>query len=177
VNVLIVYESMYGNTRRIAEHIALGMHDDDVTVVPVAGADARLVGGADLLVVGAPTHAHGLSRPVTRADATAKAATDLTVEPGAEGDGVREWLDGPTTVRPGLAAAFDTRVDGASLLTGRASRAIDRQLRRHDHDVVAEPESFLVDRHNHLLPGEAERARGWGAAIRAVAEAMQPAER
>jgi hypothetical protein len=31
------------------------------------------------------------------------------------------------------------------------------------------PESFLVDEHNHLLSGEAERAKKWGASLAASA--------
>ena len=33
----------------------------------------------------------------------------------------------------------------------------------HGFQLVAEPISFLVDRHNHLLVGEEERAERWGA--------------
>ena len=62
-------------------------------------------------------------------------------------------------------AAFDTRIDAPAALTGRASKGIAKRLRRCGFDLVAEPESFLVDKHNHLLEGEAERARAWGAAL------------
>jgi hypothetical protein len=63
------------------------------------------------------------------------------------------------------AAAFDTRMPGPSAFTGRASHAIDRHLRRHGFSRIAAPESFLVDKQNHLLPGEADRAREWGSAL------------
>jgi hypothetical protein len=52
-----------------------------------------------------------------------------------------------------------------SAITGRAGRGIARRLHRHGFDVVAGPESFFVDKENHLLDGEAERAIHWGAAL------------
>lgn len=79
----------------------------------------------------------------------------------AEGPGVRDWLaslgDGHTKV-----AAFDTRYTGLAGLTGRASKAISRKLRKHGFEVVAKPESFLVDSKHHLEPGEEARAQEWG---------------
>jgi hypothetical protein len=38
-------------------------------------------------------------------------------------------------------------------------------LRQHGFELVVEPISFLVDRHDHLLPGEEERAERWGATV------------
>src|SRR6476661_58109 len=67
MRALIVYETMYGSTRTIAEHIALGLADRfEATLVPVADATTDLAAAADLVVCGAPTHAHGLPRPGTR---------------------------------------------------------------------------------------------------------------
>jgi hypothetical protein len=60
-----------------------------------------------------------------------------------------------------LAAAFDTRVNGVSLATGRASRGISRLLKRHGYRIVAAPESFLIGQQDTLLVGEASRARRW----------------
>jgi hypothetical protein len=38
-------------------------------------------------------------------------------------------------------------------------------LRQHGFELVVEPISFLVDRHDHHLPGEEERAERWGATL------------
>ena len=58
LRVLVVYESMYGNTHVVASNIADGLRaNHEVTLVPVADATADLIGQADLLVVGAPTPA------------------------------------------------------------------------------------------------------------------------
>ena len=134
MRALVVYESMYGNTRVIASNIADGLRADyEVTVVPVAGATAELVAGADLLVAGAPTHLRGLSTAASRRKAAETAAKDgsgLRLDPDAGGPGMRDWLQ-DIGHRDGLAAAFDTRVNGLAVLTGRASRRIARLLKRH----------------------------------------------
>ena len=96
MRALVVYESMYGNTRAVADNIADGLRADyEVTVVPVAEAIAELVAGADLLVAGAPTHMHGLSSASSRrmaAEAAAKDGSELRLDPDAGGPGMRDWL-------------------------------------------------------------------------------------
>lgn len=74
-----------------------------------------------------------------------------------------------------LAASFDTRLSGIPALTGRASRGIARLLCGRGCRLVAPPESFLVTSKNTLLPGEAERARAWGALIGETAAAARVA--
>jgi hypothetical protein len=171
MRVLVVYESMYGNTHLIAEEVANGLraarHDVTVTVVPVADATPALVADAELLVVGGPTHVHTLPGPKSRqaaAEAASKGDGTLTMQPGAAGSGLREWFDGLGDL-PIDAAAFDTRIDAPALLTGRASKGIAKRLRRHGAETIVEPESFLVTRDNHLKPHEVEHARRWGAQL------------
>jgi hypothetical protein len=60
------------------------------------------------------------------------------------------------------AAAFDTRRSGPAFLTGRASRALRRELVGKGAQIVAAPRSFLVSKENDLLPGELDQARDWG---------------
>ena len=55
----------------------------------------------------------------------------------------------------------------SALLTGRASHGIEKRLIKLGYDLVADPESFLVDKTSHLLPGEAERAVEWAAELAA----------
>ena len=52
------------------------------------------------------------------------------------------------------------RIKGAPVITGRASRAIARLLKRHGYRLVAAPESFLVSWETTLLDGEADRPAG-----------------
>ena len=165
MRVVVVYESMYGNTHQIAEAIAEGFGmPDSVQVVPVAGVTQDVLEQTDLIVVGGPTHAHGMSRERTRkaaVDAAGNPHKRLDLEPAASGAGIRDWLETLGTGH-GLAAAFDTRVDGHAVLTGQASKGIAKTLSERGLYLVAEPRSFLVDKHNHLLPGERGRAYVWG---------------
>jgi len=168
VKAVVVYESMYGNTHLIANAIGEGLRANlDVVVVPVEQADHELVGTADLIVVGGPTHVHGMSRPKTRqaaVEAASKPDSDLVVDPDAEGPGLREWFTdlGDISVD---AAAFDTRVDAPAAFTGRASKSIAKKLIHHHAALIAPPESFLVTKATHLEPDEAQRAQAWGESL------------
>lgn len=168
MRALVVYESMYGNTHTVAINIAAGLRaTHEVTLVPVTRATPDLVARAPLLIVGGPTHMHGMSSPSSRrmaAETARKQGSGLTMDPDADGPGIRGWLTG-ITAGDGLAVAFDTRFDGVPALTGRAGRGISRLLKRSGHVVLAAPESFLVSKQNTLLEGEAARARAWGATI------------
>ena len=165
MRALIVYESMFGNTHEVALQIGVGLAERfSVDIVPVAEADAAHLTGVDLVVVGGPTHVHGMSSQRTRDAAGDQAAKDgaLELDLAADGPGVRDWLARVGHVDGTPAAAFDTRTDAPAVLTGRASKAIARHLDHHGFSVIADPTSFLVDKHNHLLPGERERAVAWG---------------
>ena len=170
MRAVVVYESMYGNTHMVAEAIGAGLSTVfDVNVVPVAQASLEVLADADLVVVGGPTHAHGMSRPSTRkaaVEAANKPVGGLTVEPDALGPGLRDWF-GSLGRYPVKAAAFDTRVHGPAALTGRASKGVARLLREHGFDVAAEPESFLVTKQDRLEPQETARAREWGTRLAA----------
>jgi hypothetical protein len=174
MRAVIIYESMFGNTHRIARAIASGLEPgNEVAVVPVAGAARELMDGADLIVAGGPTHVHGMSKASTRKAAVEqadKSAGQLTLDPNADGPGLRDWLGSPGEMS-GLAAAFDTRLAGPAVLTGRASKGIAKLLERRGLTLLAEPESFLVSRDNALQPGEEDRARGWGEKLAARATA------
>jgi hypothetical protein len=170
MRAVVVYESMYGNTRRIAERIGEGLATAEVTVLPAHEVTADGLAEADLIVLGAPTHVHGLPRPATRQGAVDQVSEDLVLEPEATAEGVRELLATVPAGNGRLAAAFDTRVDMSPVLSGRAAKHIAHDLRHLRYRLVAEPESFLVDRDTRLLPGELERALAWGTDLaRAVA--------
>jgi hypothetical protein len=165
VRGLVVYESMYGNTHLIADAIAAGLAlSEGVEVCPVARADQSVLELADLVVVGGPTHVHGMSRESTRTsalEAARKPGSALRADPDAADVGLRDWFESLGMISA-KAAAFDTRVSAPIALTGHAAKGIAKLLRRHGMSLVAEPESFLVDKQNRLLPGEQERARAWG---------------
>jgi flavodoxin len=163
----VVYESMFGNTRRMAEAIAEGLRGSaEVTVVAVASATADTLSGADLVVVGGPTHVHGMSRAVTRQEAARQAAepeSTLTLEPMSTALGVREWIDTATDL-PKMFAAFDTRADAFKWLTGSAAGQIAKALRRRGHKEVVPLGTFLAP-DNDADTSEVDRAREWGRAL------------
>ncbi len=179
MRAVVVYESMYGNTHHVASAIGEGLRSQgDVSVVPVESADPDLLASADLLVVGGPTHVHGMSHENTRkaaVEAAQKPDADLELDPDAEGPGLREWF--ATLDRVGLAASFDTRMHGPPALTGRASKGIARKLHHHGATLLADPESFLVTKDNHLEPDEEERARIWGTELARAAASKAAADR
>lgn len=161
MRALIVYESMFGNTRDIAYAVAEGLTPHlDVDVVEIADAPEDPGDEVGLLVVGGPTHALGLSRPKTRADAVARTTTTPVVSRDA---GLREWLDAlPKTRRRRDAAAFDTRIRVRGL-PGSAARGAAKRLRRRGYRLVWPTQSFYVtDTTGPLAEDELERARTWG---------------
>ncbi|MFF0814893.1 flavodoxin family protein [Rhodococcus sp. NPDC003318] len=168
MRTLVVYESMFGNTRHVAEAIARGAAASGaVTTLPVSQARQEDLSGYDLVVVGGPTHAHGMSRPSTRRGAVKTASdpdNDVTLEPHAADDGIRDWL-ASLPHGHGNAAAFDTRGHAPAFLTGRASKGIGRKLRHLGYDLVVDSESFLVDKQSHLEDGEENRAEQWGRSL------------
>jgi hypothetical protein len=170
MRAVVVYESMYGNTHLVADAIGAGLRTAfDVSVVPVSEASPAVLADADLVVVGGPTHMHGMSRATTRkwaVQAANRPIGGLDVEPGALRAGLREWF-GSLGQYPVKAAAFDTRLHGPAAMTGRASKGVRRLLRKHGFDVVAEPESFLVTKQDRLQPEETRRAREWGSRLAA----------
>jgi flavodoxin len=166
MKVCVVYESMYGNTHQIAEAIAEGLQAlGEVTVGSVAEFSPESGAQADLIVVGGPTHMHGMSRAGSRKAAAETAATDeaIDLEPDAVGSGVRDWL-AELPKRSGVfAAAFDTRIDKAMVLTGSAAKGIEKELKRHRLHTLDDPASFLVEgSEGPLKDGEIDRARAWG---------------
>ena len=165
MRALVVYESMFGNTKKVADAVADGLRQSlEVEMVEAGKAPPSLLDGVDLVVVGGPTHAFSMSRESTREDA---------VRQGAKADahvyGIREWIDrleaGPHTQQ---VATFDTRVGWVRHLPGSAAKAAARGMRRQGYTLAGKPHSFFVqDTKGQLFDGELDRARAWGAQLAA----------
>ena len=164
MHALVVYESMYGNTMRIAEAIAAGLAGHMIVeTVEVSEAPHAIAPDVDLLVVGGPTHAHGMTSAQSRANAATKTPTPVI----SQGIGIREWLE---QVRPEgratPAVTFDTRIKGPQILTGSAANGYASKLDGAGFRVTAPAESFFVSvtasTDQGLLDGEHGRARAWG---------------
>jgi hypothetical protein len=166
MRVLIVYESLYGSNRRIAQAVAAGIGDDAVTtIVEAKDAPAAIDGDVDLVVVGGPNHKTGLPGPDTRAEAAT--GSDGTLHPAERG--LREWLADVRLVRRAQpAAAWDTRMASPRILDliDRSGPTIAGRLRRAGGRLVGKPAKFYsADGVGALVAGEEERARAWGAAL------------
>ena len=166
---VVVYESMYGNTHLIAAAIGDGLREPATSSSFRCGGAAEMLGRVPIcVVVGGPTHAHGMSRAATRQGAIAAAAK-------AEG---RPRRRSPTHPGP-VCGSGSTPSTGSTSTPPRstrdstcppcspvaASKGIARKLRHHGAHLVADPESFLVTKGDRLEPREEERARNVGAPI------------
>lgn len=163
MRALIMYESMFGSTRRIAAAIASGLRSttpvDVVSIEDAPGALGMVGPDVSLLIVGAPSQAFGLSTPKSRAAANRRverplATTDL---------GLREWLDAlPQAVRPRDVLVFETRLRVRGM-PGSAAKTAARRMRKLGYRLLWPPKSFYVaNLTGTIAEGELERARMWG---------------
>ncbi len=151
MNRLVLYDSFFGNTKKVAEAITGAI--DEVVMHKVGEIDARGLEPLDLLIVGSPTRAFRAS------DATRKFLSDIP----------------NSALKEVKVAAFDTRISGEEVgrglrlfmkIGGYAAPRIDKELRRKGGVPAAEPEGFYVkDREGPLMEGELERAVSWASGI------------
>lgn len=154
MKTLVVYDSKFGNTERLARVIAetLGA-GEPVPVVAAGDATERDLAGISLLAVGGPTQGHGIS-PVLRAFLDRLSAESVG--------------DVPTVT-------FDTRITWPRFLAGSAAAASAKRLVRMGARMLVPPESFLVTgSEGPLVEGELERARTWAQEVREQAGLPEP---
>lgn len=159
MKAMVVYDSAYGNTEKVAQAIgqALG-GPEEVPVVRAAEVRPEQLAGLTLLVVGSPTQKF---RPLPAVSAFLK---------GIPKDGLKG-------VR---VAAFDTRVTEQAVqavgilsffvkIFGYAAEPIAERLQKKGGTPAVPPAWFYVsDTEGPLLDGELERAAEWGRQIRAA---------
>jgi len=148
MNIVILCDSKFGNTRSLADAMEAALKADHRVEVRSPSAGLPEPGSVDLLLVGGPTHAHGASAPLK--------TTLGQVHKGAL-LGVRS-------------AAFDTRFGMARILTGSAAGVATKWLKRAGAMIVAPPESFIVTRTDPpaLIDGELTRAATWAREVAAA---------
>ncbi|MBF4767165.1 flavodoxin family protein [Nocardioides agariphilus] len=159
---MVVFESMFGNTERVARAVARALEAAGVPtrVSEVSATPAELPSSVELLVVGAPTHAFSLSRPKTRIEAVRQGADDSKVSIG-----MREWLETvcPPADRSVHVAVYDTRAKKVRRLPAAAGPSAARLARHRGFSPVERPVAFLVDDlQGPLAEGEIDRATSWG---------------
>jgi hypothetical protein len=169
---LVVFESLFGDARTIAQAIADGLSPHiPVDVIAAAEAPAEIGPDVQLLVVGGPNHGFSMPRQSTRE----AAITQYGAQIADTSRGLQEWLDAVRVAGSGtLAAAFDTRSDHPKLLVkmDHAARTEEKLLRGHGLTLVAPAEHFYVTgATGPLADGEEDRARRWGSALAELAAA------
>ena len=161
MHAVVVYESHWGNTERIARAIAEGI-GPDARVLTTTEATPQALEGADLLVAGAPVMAFGLPSEsmIRNAAADRKAPTPGDVSHRS----LRAWLD-ELPKASGAAAAFDTRVGWSPR---GATGTIEGKLRKAGYRTVSRGGEFVVaGAYGPLRDGEEARAREWGSQLAA----------
>jgi len=152
MNTLVVYDSQYGNTQRIAQAIADTLRAfGQVQTVRVDPAHPVELQGVDVLVLGWPTQGF---RPTPTMQSLLERLSSQSLS--------------------GLAVAcFDTRFR-RWLWKSCAAPHMDRQLRTMGVESIVPPESFLVKamkKEGPLLAGEGERAANWALGVHQQYEA------
>lgn len=151
MRVLVIYDSVYGNTKSIAEAIFKGFG------IPESGAVLNVKEASsergDIIIVGSPTHG---GRPT---------------------EGIQKYLDSlnESSINGAYFACFDTRFAeedqniGLRILMraiGYAAEKMSKALIRKGAHIVATPEAFIVTgREGPLRDGEVQRAYEWGKSI------------
>ena len=151
MNILIVFDSFFGNTEKVARKIA-GSFSPENNVRAERVGDISLTGleGVELLVVGSPTRAFSPSEETKKF---------LKSIPSGRLKGVR-------------VAAFDTRisiddVDSKFLkfmvkIFGYAAQSMTKTLVKNGGVLLVQPEGFYVKgNEGPMKNGELERAASW----------------
>ncbi|GAA2753949.1 flavodoxin [Amnibacterium kyonggiense] len=170
MRVLVVLESMFGNTERIGWAVAHALRPvADVDVVGASVAPALPGSDVRLVIVGAPTHGFSLPTAQSRKEAVHQGAS-----PDRAVRGVREWLDALDASASFDLAAFTTRVERAPRFPRGAAAAAAR-IARHRGIRVVGTEAFLVKgTQGPVVDGEVERAARWAATLLPVPAGRTP---
>lgn len=140
MKVLVVFDSVYGNTEEIAKSMgdAIG---DDTKVVKAENSGPNDLESVELLIAGSPTYG---GRPTPK---------------------MKEFLDNISSVslKDVKIATFDTRAPATWVkIFGFAAGKIEKRLKSRGGKPVIKPEGFFVSgTKGPLVEGEYERAAKW----------------
>ena len=158
MKTLLIYDSVYGNTEKIAQAIGEVLRSrDEVTILKAIDVKPEHFSNVTLLIVGSPTQAFSSTSPIK------KFITNIPKQ-GLKGVNV---------------ATFDTRIaiediDSRILPTmvklfGYAAKPIADSLGKKGGKLIIAPEGFFVKgTEGPLKEGELERAAGWAEQILAT---------
>ncbi|HEX7392055.1 MAG TPA: flavodoxin domain-containing protein [Thermoplasmata archaeon] len=144
MRVTVVYDSVYGNTEKVAKAIGAAIAGE-VRVAKVGEVSASGLQDADLLVLGSPTLGGRPTEPMQGFLASLSEAQ----------------------LKGKKAAAFDTRYAGRFVkVFGFAAEKMSESLTAKGATLVAPPQPFIVTgKKGPLKEGELERAASWAKEI------------
>jgi flavodoxin I len=145
MKTLVVYDSLYGNTEKIAWAIGRGIESSNVKILRAAAVNPADLEGVELLFVGSPTQGGRATRPVQ--------------------DFLAGIPDG--VLRNVRAASFDTRLKTRLVkVFGYAAERIENALKEKGGTVATPAGIFFVKgSKGPLEKGEEERAAEWARGI------------
>jgi len=157
MNALVIYDSQFGNTKRIAQAIVAALSDfGEARAVRVDPTQPFACEGVDVLILGCPTQ---WRRPTPA---------------------MRSFLKklSPEALSNLAVACFDTCLPWPRWRRGSAAGVMDKTLRKMGILPALPPESFFVKGgQGPLQSGEVERAAQWVRQLREKSELPHPAVR
>lgn len=120
---IVIYDTIYGNTEKVAKALASGMSEQGVQAdsIGVGKVDINRLKEYDLLAIGGPTHAFGISKPMK---------------------GFLKKLKNVEEVKGKKAFAFDTRMK--IRIAGSAAKKIEKELKKLRMNIVRSSSSAIV---------------------------------
>jgi flavodoxin I len=142
MKILIIYDSVYGNTEQIAQAIAAALNTSgEVKILSATELNNPVLKTIDLLIIGAPTQGGRPTPPI------------------------QDFLDKVyrQDIKQAGIAAFDTRLTAKWVkIFGYAAEKIADNLKHKGGNLIAGPEGFFVKGgKGPLKEGEMERAATW----------------
>jgi len=155
MKAIIVYDSVFGNTEKVAKAIGYSIgSQENAEVVRVNDMKLEKLQGINLLIVGSPTRSFKPTRAI-----------------------VDFLISIPVNYLKGVSvAAFDTRIsttdvnsrmlNGLVKIFGYAAKPIADKLQKKGGNLIATTEGFFVkDSEGSLKEGEIERASEWAKSL------------
>lgn len=149
MKIIIVYDSLYGNTEKIAMAIKAGfVTGHEVQTFKAKDINIRNIEEAELLIVGSPTQGGRFTEPIKifLEKLPAKSLQDVkaaTFDTSMHMEGMGSFLNSITK------------------LFGRASQRIAQELEKCGTDVIGTETFIVLGKQGPLKDFEIERAREW----------------
>ncbi len=156
MKALIIYDTQYGNTEKIAKAIGAGF-EGDIKVMKVGDVKPDDIAWSRIVIIGSPTQG------------------------GRQTAAIKNFVENlPSDTFTGKRlAAFDTRMKSFWVkMFGWASDKIEASLKGKGGNITAQPQGFFVkSAKGPILEGEEARATTWAKAIAAgVPTSQMPGE-